>query len=254
MPTNVSTKIVRRNRSGRINKSKPKKVNDTIKRYVKRAIHSNIEDKQSIVFANSDSISSSYSAGLSYDLLANMGRSVSESIVSTGGLLPTGVNQGMLGLNVRARYLHIRGTILGPSPGIAGPFVPVTSFGRILVVLDEQATNGTPLVLYNGVSFGNQNILEYPQIYSKLMLTGGKRRFRVLLDKKYMVNTYKSNCQVFDYKINLNNMKIDYYPTTSSYYELTKRIKLFIIGTNDNTAFVGPATLQFQSTFVFEDA
>lgn len=225
-------------------KSKPSKA---IKSYVKRQIHKNIENKGTTVQVDYDTMNTSFST-TGYDLLANMSRNTNETLVSGNGQ----VNQGMLGLQVRLRSLVIDWAVFGNA--LTGQYPYSTcNWGRILVVMDNQASNNTPLELYNNSLAFDNLILQTNHIQSPLQM--GKKRYKVLADKHYVISQATHNHIRGKIRVNLKNSLLQYFPTSSSFYELNKKIKLYVVGYND----AGGATqtlpiFQFYSRIQFEDA
>jgi len=216
-----------------------------VKRYVNKQIHKNIEDKGTTVQIDNQLISDDFTTN-GYDLLANMYRGTTEQLVSGNGQ----VNQGMLGLQVRLRYLDIRFSIFG-QPQDAGFLYPTTTYSRVMIVMDNQATNNTMLRLYDNTTNFDNLILQTNHIQSPLQLN--RKRYKVLYDKIVKTNSTTNNIHVGKIRVNLKNTLLQYFPTTTAFYELNKRLGFFLVATNDQEFSRNP-TLQFYSRVVFEDA
>jgi len=229
-------------RKRKINRAKPSKA---VKRYVKRQIHKNIENKATTVQIDSQTISDDFTTN-GYDLLANMYRGTTEQFVSGNGQ----VNQGMLGLQVRLRSLDIRYSILGQPQN--GDFIyPTTSYTRMMVVMDCQASNNTQLQMYNNATAFDNLILQTNHIQAPLQLN--KKRYKVLYDKIIKINSTFNNVHTGKIRLNLKNTLLQYFPTTATFYELNKRLQFYLVSTNDQDLSRAP-TLQFFSRVQFEDA
>jgi len=233
-------KLYRKRKQGK-SKSKPSKA---VRSYVKKQIHKNIENKGSTVQVNADAIPTVFTAP-PYDLLANMYRSTSETVNTVNGQ----INQGMLGLQCRLRYLTINWSLMGQPLNNTNP--SNTSMTRLIIVFDKQATNNTQLSLWGASNFDNL-ILQTNHITSPLQL--GVKRYKVLYDKMIKITSAGTNIATGKIRINLKNTLLQYFPTTASFFELNKRLQLFVVGTNDQFSIPLQPTLQFFSRVVFEDA
>jgi hypothetical protein len=237
------TRYARKRRSPKKVKTVPK----SVKKYVNKQIHKNIENKGTTVQVDYDVVNTSFST-TGYDLLANMYRDVDETLVTGNGQ----VNQGMLGLQCRLRSLNIDYSIFGA--GLTGQQPYATcNWGRILVVMDNQASNNTALQLYNNASAFDNLILQTNLIHSPFQMN--KKRYKVLADRHFMISQATNNHTTGKIRINLKNTLLQYFPTTASFFELNKKIKLYIVGYNDQGGAAGTLPIfQFFSRLQFQDA
>lgn len=226
---------------------------------VKNAILSNIETKQHMIQKNADPI---------YDTLTGTGWSLSDirekfstpggqgSGQYVGGSGQGDITQYFSGLKVRAQYLHVSGTILGPEIVNTGDGLsPGTFCGKIWVILDKQASNAQYLVPFSSVLAYDNLFLQTNQIFSPYNMVGGAR-FTVLAERTFKVGTNFGNSQPFDIKVPLRNQEFNVYPiSTGSVYTYDKNIRIYYAGFFDNAAYTtGTATIQFASRFAYKDA
>jgi len=236
------SKRVRRYRRKPNRKAKPSKA---IKSYVKRQIHKNIENKSVCLQVNADPVDDDYTS-VGYDLLANMARGTSETVSTTNGV----VNQGMLGLQVRLQKLVITYSIMGYNMGLAMPY-SVSAITRLIVLFDKQASNNTSLELFNTASNFDNLVLQTNHITAPFQQ--GVKRYKILYNKIVKQTNAGQNIVTGKISINLKNTLLQYFPTISSFYELNKRLRFFVVGTNDQASTFAP-TIQFFSRVTFEDA
>lgn len=212
-----------------------------VRKVAKREIHRNIENKQ--VCTQNDSLTLSSSLNQQgIDLLANMAQGASQSVNTTDGQ----VNQHMVGLQVRLKYLEITGTFLNH----------ITNGGsiiRLLIAFDKQASNNTPLVLYTGSTNFDNLVLQTDQIASPHNGVGAKR-YKVLYDRFHYISSPDTEWKRIRIRIPLKNTLIQYYPTLSSFYELNKRLQMWCIATNGGLSDETNPTFQYFTRVVYEDA
>jgi len=239
------------NRKSRPRKSYRKKArvakpSKAIKNYVKKVIHKNIENKQTTVQIDGVLITDDFT-GTGQDLMPAMFRGADESLVSGNGQ----VNQDMLGLQVRLQYLDMRYSIFGQPQDGTAPY-PCTTYSRLIVVMDKQASNGTNLQLYNNLSAFDNLILQTNHIQAPLQI--GVKRYQVLYDKIIKTNSTSDNIKTGKIRINLKNTLLQYFPTTTNFFELNKRLRFYFVSTNDQGNLSRAPTIQYFSRVVFEDA
>lgn len=230
---------MRRTRRGR--KLGKSKVSSTVKKYVNKQIHKNIENK--IWQLEQDSLLIPYTAGgfatTGYDMLAGLSRGTTESV----GLTTGSVRQDMLALQIRARSFRIKGNFYAEAQN---------NIVRMLIVLDNQASNNTNLSLYSSSLPFDNLILQTEQICSPL---NQYKRFKVLKDKIYRISQNATGAWIpFSHSVNLKNMVFKFFPTNASFFELNKRIRVYFIGINDSWTSASNPTVQYTSTFTYEDA
>jgi len=228
-------------RRSRKSTGKSKKVSKSVKRYVNKQIHKNIENKQSDYQVDSVTLGSDLSIA-GYDLLDNITQGSSQNLVTGDGE----VNQQMAGLQIRCQYLEITATLLNH---IANG----SSIVRLMVVLDKQASNNTNLGLYSNATAFDNLILQTDQIASPVNGVG-KKRFKILYDKFHYVSNPNKEWKRVKIKIPLDNMLIQYYPTTTSFFALNKKIRFYAVATNGGLDDSTNPSLQFFSRIVYEDA
>lgn len=245
-----------RRRYGRKRNQKKNKpiVSKSIKKYVSRQLHKNIESKQTNLQEDGVAIPIAEGVGFNqvgYNLLDKL-RGASTQGVSQNLVIGDGtVNQEIQGLQFRAQYLEITGTILNNGG---------SSMVRLFVIQDNQASNATgTLQLYNNTVAFDNLILQTDQFTSPINTF---RRFKVLYDRKLMVSDQVNNWKTFKIRINLKNELFKYYPTqlaippyTKSIYELNKSLRFYFTSLNqpDGGDPVQPS-IQYFSKVVFEDA
>lgn len=218
-------------------KSNKKNISNAVKTYVKKAIVEEVEHKRTELQVDNGTMTANYGQ-TGDDLMVNMTRGTTEGLTVGSGI----VTQGMLGLQVRLQSLQIWGTLFGNSLS--------SSYCRLVIVMDNQAASSTLLSLYGG-SYVN-SVFQTNHV-SSCLVGLPTRRFTLLFDRSYILN---SGASIKDIKININlrNQVMQYYPTTASFYELTKRIRFFYFAVNNSTNAIAQPTIQYMSRVVFTDA
>ena len=185
-----------------------------------------------------------------HDLLTNIYRGDTETITGDTFI------QGMSGLQIRVKRIRITGNLQ-----MASTPVTYTNLGanvRMLMVLDNQASNNTALVpwasgsAYDNLVFKNGYVLS--QI-NDVGTTRHRKRFRVLLDKHVKMSNLGDNLSV---RININkkvNIPVEYYPTTTTFSAVNTKI-LFLILSTDNSGNTAATNVyaSWESTVYYTDS
>lgn len=232
------SKKVRSKRSKRSRPSRRPKVSKQLKTYVKKALVRGEEKKITVVQQDAVSIPSGVFSTTGIDLLQHMQRGTSESV--TGNTY----TQDMLGLQVRLKNLVISGNIMTSNSSIGSSMI------RLLLVQDNQASNNTALQLFSSTTGYDNLIFQVPHVTSPI---NKFKRFSVLSQKTIYLDPDIQAYKRFSMIVNLKDMLLKYYPTTTTFYELNKKLYLFYIA-YDNNGGLNHTTLQFVSNITFVDA
>lgn len=186
------------------------------------------------------------------DLLANAARGSGESFTSDL------TNQEARGLNVRLQRVLVKGWATIVYSGASN--LDSTSYIlRVDLVVDEQASQGNNLVPYASAT-GLDNVIwmnnDIKSGFNHLARgkTGDGGRFRVLKSMTRKLNYFQSQIVEIDMNINLRNMLYTYYPTTPSYFELQKRLLLFVTCGGIGAATPVNVSVTWTSTVTFTNA
>jgi len=237
----------RRNRRYRKKSNVPKNV----KKYVKKVVRNNPEVKvhqtQQTLLAVGNSL-----AITGQDLLAGLSRGVDESFPLSGAGV---VQQEMLGLQFRAKYLTICGHING-NTGTTYTSAPQTTVYRLMVVMDNQASNNTQMELYNNTVAYDNLILQTNLLCSPIYMPKTKqpRRCKVLYDRYFYTNPSSNNTRMFKININLKDLKMQFFPTTTSFYELNKRLRFYFVQNTDQSQGSVAPWISYISSLSYTDA
>lgn len=242
MPSKYPSRRKRIYRKKRIHRKK-KGLARMVRKIASKVVHQNIENKVTCTQVDSQVVDYADGTGFAVngnDLLANIYQSAGQTL----GVGDGEINQGVTGLQFRARYLEIKGNLLGYGDN--------HNLVRMLVVEDKQASNNTQLQLYNnGIAFDNL-ILQTDQLMSPI---NKFKRFKVLYDKMHNFGTSTTLWNTFNIRINMKNALFKYYPTTTTgIYELNKRLRIYFIGLNTSFTSTQNPTVQYMSRLTFEDA
>lgn len=242
MPSKYQSRRKRIYRKKRLYRKK-KGLARMVRKIASKVVHRNIENKMTCTQVDSQLVDYAEGTGFAItgnDLLEHIYQGASQSLVVGDGE----VNQGVVGLQFHARFLEIKGNLLG-SPSNH-------NLVRILVVEDKQASNGQQLQLYNNTLAFDNLIFQTDQLLSPI---NKFKRFKVLHDKVHNFSTSTSVWSPFTIRLNMKNELFKYYPTnTSGIYELNKRLRIYFIGINNSFEATSNPTVQYMSRLTFEDA
>lgn len=242
MPSKYPSRRKRIYRKKRIHRKK-RGLARMVRKIASSVVHRNIENKITCTQKDSELVPYSEGTGFAttgFDLLANLYQGTGQGMVAGDGE----VNQGLVGLQFRARYLEIKGNILG--------YYDNDNLVRILVVEDKQATNNSKLQLFNNsIAFDNL-IFQTDQLLSPI---NKYKRFKVLYDKVHNFGASTSRWSPFTIKMNMKNSLYKFFPTTAQgIFELNKRLSIYFIGMNTSFYDTQNPTVQYMSRLTFEDA
>lgn len=227
------------------------KVSKSVKKYVKKVVRAQPEVKvcqrQEVLHTVGNSLAINGD-----DLLSNMYRGTTETLLTSGqGELV----QGMLGLQVRLRRLLIHGHITGFT-GTTYQSAPQTTIFRLMVVLDKQASNNTLPQLFNSASAYDNLVLQTNLLCSPYYMpaTRQPRRFQVLYDKTFTLSSNEKNTKMFKISIPLKDQILQYFPTSTTFYELNKRLRFFYVENTDQPQGQVQPWISYISSVSYTDA